>query len=225
MKTNERINDPLAPLLITTIRERIIIGRLQAWFDKNKNKKITKLLDKIHPNYLSVSRAIIFPWVVIYCVSVEAKYYALAIWFFGWLTDILDGPWATVTRRQTDSGKVLDPLADRIYFFLVLLNSLLLTGLPAYLTHLWYFFLALEMVIPLSYLLLRIGAKKSIPIEHNAFGKLKAFILALTLPFFWFYAPGANWTIMLGGLTLAAFISSVASISFYLLNSLKKFGQ
>ncbi|MCH7635399.1 MAG: CDP-diacylglycerol--glycerol-3-phosphate 3-phosphatidyltransferase [Proteobacteria bacterium] len=68
------------------------------------------------PNLLSLSRIAAIPVLLgLFFLDGElARWVAGAIFFVACLTDFLDGYFARVRRQQTDLGRLLDPIADKL---------------------------------------------------------------------------------------------------------------
>ena len=75
-------------------------------------------------NKISLSRILAIPFFVTSLFYYTAdrpymKWVCVGIFFFSMLTDIIDGFIARVKKQKTELGKVLDPLADKLF----LMNS------------------------------------------------------------------------------------------------------
>ncbi len=89
-------------------------------------------------NMISIFRALLaFP--IIYLLKIEEMGLALIVMLIAMLTDLLDGWLARINNQITDLGKMLDPLADKIVIFSVMI------------------FMVLENIIPLWFLVFLIG--------------------------------------------------------------------
>lgn len=68
------------------------------------------------PNFLTVLRMLLIPIIVIafYLDGKVSSILAAAIFIFASITDYLDGMLARVLKAQTQFGKVLDPIADKL---------------------------------------------------------------------------------------------------------------
>lgn len=79
------------------------------------------------PNLLTLSRiplAAVFPWVV------DLPLAAMAVLGAAGLTDVLDGWVARRSRHATTLGKVLDPIADKVFFVTVAVSLIAAGRMP-----------------------------------------------------------------------------------------------
>ena len=71
------------------------------------------------PNKLTVSRVIMVPFFVFFMLTdvggAANKWIALALFFAASLTDMLDGKIARARNLVTNFGKIMDPLADKLW--------------------------------------------------------------------------------------------------------------
>ncbi len=87
---------------------------------------------------ISIFRALLaFP--IIYLLKIEEMGLALIVMLVAMFTDLLDGWLARINNQITELGKMLDPLADKIVIFSVMI------------------FMVLETIIPLWFLVFLIG--------------------------------------------------------------------
>ena len=80
------------------------------------------------PNFLTSLRVLLVPF-FIYCLFIDEfifKVYALLIFIFASITDFVDGYLARKWNQETEFGKFLDPLADKILVTSSFLTFLLL---------------------------------------------------------------------------------------------------
>ncbi|MEG2137104.1 MAG: CDP-alcohol phosphatidyltransferase family protein, partial [Oscillospiraceae bacterium] len=75
------------------------------------------------PNTLSLFRLVLVPvfGVTFFGDSPAARYYAAAIYALAFLTDIADGWIARHFNQVTKLGRILDPLADKLMTFTVII--------------------------------------------------------------------------------------------------------
>ena len=76
-------------------------------------------------NFLSISR-LISSVPLIYClngmyIDNDLKIYSILIIVYIFLSDILDGFFARLSNCVTDFGKIIDPVADKVCFLVVLI--------------------------------------------------------------------------------------------------------
>ncbi len=92
----------------------------------SQSKNETSLLKEVFtvPNILVYIRVLLIPvFVYIYINAKEPRdyYIALAVMVIAFLTDFFDGKIARRFNLVTDLGKILDPIADKMYQFAVAL--------------------------------------------------------------------------------------------------------
>lgn len=75
------------------------------------------------PNILTIFRIIAVPAIVVcfYFSSDTARWVALGIYFVAGVTDFLDGYLARKWNMQSDLGRMLDPIADKLLISIVLI--------------------------------------------------------------------------------------------------------
>lgn len=126
-------------------------------------------------NIISTMRAFMaFP--AIFAIMAELNILAAAICFVAFLSDILDGWLARKYDTVSELGKVIDPLADKIYIGLVVIAMAAYDLIP-----LW--FLAIIIVRDLVILGGGIWAKRKLGVilPSNYPGKAAALITAITI--------------------------------------------
>jgi cardiolipin synthase len=130
------------------------------------------------PNLLSLSRAVLaIPFVVVMLSSSENKrWWAVLILALGALTDKLDGVLARRWDLESEWGRVLDPLADKIGVATVALVLLWIGSIPA-----WFVVLVLarDLLILVGGLYLR--KRTGIIHSSNITGKWSVGVFSLTL--------------------------------------------
>jgi cardiolipin synthase len=75
-------------------------------------------------NMLSIARMIIAPWMFMLISSGDQKEMVYGIALLAYISDLLDGYLARVRNEVTEWGKVLDPLADKIFIAAVCLGMI-----------------------------------------------------------------------------------------------------
>ncbi len=87
------------------------------------------------PNYITLFRILLVPFfftaLVSYDIQDESdRWIALAIFLIAVSTDALDGFLARITRKKTNLGRFLDPLADKLLLLSGFLGILFVPDLP-----------------------------------------------------------------------------------------------
>ncbi len=124
----------------------------------------------ITPNQLSVLRIFIGIFLALLLFSgFEDKFWIIALFCFGLLLDLFDGSVARCLKMKSKTGKVLDPVADRVLIFPIVFYVL-----AHY--YLWLLLVILipEMVSSLNAIYYKKKKKKTM--EANIFGKTKMVI-------------------------------------------------
>ena len=75
-------------------------------------------------NMLSIARMVIAPWMFVLISSGDQKEMVYTIALLAYISDLLDGYLARVRNEVTEWGKVLDPLADKIFIASVCLGMI-----------------------------------------------------------------------------------------------------
>lgn len=92
------------------------------------------------------------------------------------LTDFLDGFIARLQKQETEIGKVLDPLADFILVFSVMLTMIIYLQLPYWLLII-YLLRTLLLVLQLGFYYYKVGS--TIELQSRMLGKI-TFVLITT---------------------------------------------
>lgn len=122
------------------------------------------------PNLISILRIILIPLFLylIFIARVEERIWALVVFIIASLTDLLDGWSARKLGRETDLGKFLDPLADKILVLAALVAFLILDPLVP----LW-----MVLIIVLRDVLLTVmrylAIRRNSTLRTTKFGKVK----------------------------------------------------
>ncbi len=153
------------------------------------------------PNILSLIRIPILI-IVIYFIKENNKGLTLFFLIIAVITDILDGYIARKNKMETDLGKILDHVVDKIFFNSVAFFLYLFRGLPL------YFVLILFMRDLISLFFGYIIFKRGKIIASNLSGKVAGFSLSLLFIFYLFDLPYKTYFLYIS-LTLLIFASFV----------------
>ena len=171
------------------------------WFQKLADRLINKgflwaIPPSIQPNTITLIRFILIPFVYLLLKGHQFDW-ALILFVIAVCTDFIDGTMARTRNQITDTGKIIDPVADK----LLILAVLLFIGFKFIIVRIFVAFIIFELFAVLfgSWFSFAIGK----PMGANVFGKIK---LALQ-------AVGAG-LFMLGALTLN---SSMVRVAGYIL--------
>jgi len=128
---------------------------------------------KITPNMITTVRIIIgiLLFVLLFFFRIEDKSLILWLFFFGVLTDILDGSVARGKNMVTELGAMLDPVADRIIIITIAVYSL-------FESHKWLL-LVLLLIEVVNLFISIYYINKKIRVESNIFGKTKMVMQSL----------------------------------------------
>lgn len=155
------------------------------------------------PNLLTISRfLLLFP--ILWSMS-EARPVLLCVFvFLVILTDNLDGYFARRLNQQSDFGKILDPVVDKVSVLVVIVFMLIS---KQYEFPLWFFLFLLirELVVILCSFYLVI---KNIPImESHLSGKISAFVTGLAVFLFALKFQPFGWILLWTALVLTFYSS------------------
>lgn len=127
------------------------------------------------PNILTILRLVLIIPINIFLFT-HNKQIALSLIFVAWITDLLDGYFARKLNASTELGKTLDPLADKLLIFSVVLYLILTNILPFWLG---------TIIFTRDLLILSAGLlafkKYKFVIQSNWVGKVSAFLIGATL--------------------------------------------
>lgn len=131
-------------------------------------------------NIITISRLVILPFIV-YFLLTEQRVVAFLLMLISLLSDGLDGYLARRLNQESQLGKFLDPLCDKIFLAVVLITLLYIGAVP-----LW----AVVVIVMRDFLIL-LGSfillkRRAIVEVSNSFGKIAGFtfgvmILAFTI--------------------------------------------
>lgn len=136
-----------------------------------------RFFDKINtiPNYLSLARLILAPVIGHYIYWGYTTTSVILI-IIAYSLDVIDGIVARKFKQESELGKIIDPIADKVMYAFIAL-ALMLNGLLP----LWFFALyILRDVIILLGSLVFAKRIKEIP-KSNFWGKISAFSVAISL--------------------------------------------
>ena len=141
-------------------------------------------------NFLSISRIIVsIPLIVCFenfDVDVKYYYYSIGIIIFIILSDILDGYFARLSNCVTDFGKIIDPIADKTCFMVVLIYLIDKYSVISYVLNpflLFYIILVIRDTILILLSLYNITQKKYVS-QANISGKLFIFCSSVMIVFY-----------------------------------------
>lgn len=121
------------------------------------------------PTYLTIARMLLSVAFVIFATIPDlwAKITALVIFVIAAITDKIDGIWARKSKKVTDLGAFLDPLADKMLVNLAFLVLVYLGVVP-----LWVFAVILVRDFAVDGMRM-MAARNKITIAASFYGKLK----------------------------------------------------
>ena len=129
------------------------------------------------PNLLTTIRLVtVLPLLILLNATVNDGYkYALAIFSFSMLTDVLDGHFARKLKKVSDFGKFYDAVVDKIVIYAVLF-SLYASGVIKY-----YVIFPMFMRDMIVDSLRSLASRNDVIIGANVYGKLKFLLQTLSV--------------------------------------------
>lgn len=125
----------------------------------------------VKPNYFTLFRIAITP-AIFFLLRAGYLWFGFGLFFIGILTDLVDGALARTRNQITPFGKVIDPIADKLIIFSVLLY----VGFTEPLVQIAAIFILVEIVgVAIGVLF----TKYLGPVKHqgaNTFGKIKMWL-------------------------------------------------
>lgn len=208
-----KISNLVHYLMIDIVRQKLLIGKLKQFAERNPEKIMVRLMAQIDPDQLTLSRISFFSGVMYILLLSQWCLWAVIVWLIGWLTDVVDGPLAVIFNKRSTAGKILDPLADRIYFLSAILTTLCYYHVSKIIYCLLLAFLILEALLPAFYFLANKIGRRKIKFQHNGYGKLKTILMSLVLPLIWL---NTGWQKTIFCFCIAVIIFSLTNIKIHL---------
>ncbi len=130
------------------------------------------------PNFFTILRLVFLPFIIHFLHLNTRTGDVLALLFMGLagFTDYLDGHYARKLQKQSNVGRMLDPLIDKISVGATMLVLAAHKGLPY-----WYVFLVIGRDLFLLFGGTFVISKKRLVIESNKLGKWTATTFALVI--------------------------------------------
>ena len=134
------------------------------------------------PNKISISRIVMVPIIMaLYLISAipYGKLMAFFIFIIASVTDFLDGYLARKNNQVTDTGKFLDPIADKLLVMAGILVIIVDAILPLYV-----YIIVCAMIFARDYLvnsLRQVASAKGVVIPADKSGKIKTVLLDIAL--------------------------------------------
>jgi len=139
------------------------------------------------PNFLSLIRIAITPFIVISILNANLKF-ALFLFVFAGVTDLLDGYIARTFKSQTKLGNILDPFADKILMISTFITIAYTNMIPT-----WF---AIILVIKDSLMIMVYFISKALRLKSDIkamfWGKLNTFNQLITVAFLFLFFNDIN---------------------------------
>ena len=162
------------------------------------------------PNLLSLSRLIFAP-LVFYFFSLPGwtgKILTLSFLILLFVTDFFDGYLARKLNQQSDLGRILDPLADKLLILLLIIALIVYRELPLYVL---FIVLIRDLLILIGGLYLTFT--ENIVLESNIWGKSSTACIMIAVLI---YVLDIWWYISLASLILGLILMLISFITYVL---------
>jgi cardiolipin synthase len=129
-------------------------------------------------NVITISRLVMLPFIVIFLINQKPRV-AFIIMLISFLSDAVDGYLARKLHQESELGKLLDPLCDKISLAVILVTLLVINSIPVWIV---IIVVARDFLILLGSLI--ILRRRALVFKSNLFGKITGFLFgALILSF------------------------------------------
>jgi CDP-diacylglycerol--glycerol-3-phosphate 3-phosphatidyltransferase len=154
------------------------------------------------PNALTLSRIVLVPVLAVALLNAHWDF-ALGVFLLGMVTDVLDGHIARTRGPITDFGKLMDPIADKLFVGTAFVTLASMDRIDAAIVA-----VILSREVAVSGLRL-FAKRRGVVISADAFGKAKTALQALTVAMLIYVVdPYLEGPLLLIGLTTAVTIMS-----------------
>ena len=111
--------------------------------------------------------------------TMAGSYWAVFLMLLAALTDTLDGRLARKLNQQSDFGRIVDPVADKVAIAVIAIILISQRDLP-----IWFLALVLTRDLGIMLLGLFVISKQKMVIESQTIGKITAFMLGTLMIFY-----------------------------------------
>ena len=178
-------------------------NRIQITIDSFWQNTLFKVLPKkVTPNFFTYIRLVLIP-AIVYLIAIAEFGWGLIFFIIAAISDTIDGSLARTKKATSISGKILDPIADKM---LIILSYLFIA---------WYYPHAIFLVLVVMFDLLALLAGALFLLLHqpvppaNWLGKSKMVFEVVTLLLVWIYlmSPGSVLlSVSLGAVIISVFL-------------------